>query len=401
MTNLPVENPVAEAIFALLKSSLWGENRFPLPDLSGTDWTAVYSELRHHAIQNLAVDQLVKANPDNSQLYLKKALQGITRWYHIMGEQQTACSLLKEAGIPCAVLKGAAAAYAYPQNAYRSMGDIDLIVKPQDFDRAYDLLIRDAEYLGENYRHKEMRRNGIILELHRAFSTSKDPNKQLLLDGWISNSIEQAEIVSLEGYSFPILPSLIHGLVLLEHINTHMEGGLGLRHIIDWMMFADKELTDTVWNGEFVSRVRQLGLETLAVTLTRMCQLYLGLRNDLTWCQSADDSLCRDLMIHTLNQGNFGRKQPKGYNKAITILNSAKNIPSLFRILQTYGCTNWEASKKYTILKPFAWLYQICRYLRKGFQVKHPLRFLHNAMKNEYSQNELFDKLGVTRIKDQ
>lgn len=400
MENPKTDHPITEAMFALLKTSLWGESRFPLPDLSSTDWEAVYSELRHHAIQNLVVDQLVKADPCHSQLYLKNALKGLSHWYRLMGEQQAACTLLQEADIPCAVLKGAAAAYAYPKNAHRSMGDIDLIVKPQDFEQAYDLISKDWEYIGESRRHKKLRRNGILLELHQAFSTANDLEKRALLDGWIFDAIGQAETVTMEGYSFPMLPSQIHGLVLLEHINVHMESGLGLRQIIDWMMFADQELTDAVWNGEFATKVRQLGLETLAVTVTRMCQLYLGLRSDLIWCGKADEALCHDLMAHTLKQGNFGRKLPKSYNKTISVLSTAKKGSALFRALQRYGCINWEAANKYPILRPFAWLYQICRYLRKGFQLKHPMRYLRDALKNEHNQDVLFDRLEITRMKN-
>ena len=400
MQTLYTDHPEAEAMFSLLKASLWGEDRFPLPPMSGTDWKAVYTELRYHAIQNLPADLLAILDPDHSEKYLRSALRGLSHWYQLMEQQQTACSILQEAGIPCAVLKGAAAACAYPPNVHRSMGDIDLMVKPQDFDRAYELLIQEGEYLGENYRHKELRRNGIVLELHRAFSTTNDLSKRALLDGWIFHAIDQAEPVTLERYSFPMLPRTIHGLVLLEHINVHMEGGLGLRQIIDWMMFADRELTDDLWNQDFVSRVRQLGLETLAVTVTRMCQLYLGLREDLTWCRHADVSLCRDLMAHILKQGNFGRKQPRRYNTTVSVLTTVKKGPAFFRTLQKYGCINWEAAKKYPFLRSFAWLYQLCRYIRAGLRQEHPIRMLLEAMKNERSQDSLFDRLEITRMKN-
>ena len=393
-------NPTPEVMFSLLKTSLWGEARFPLPSFDDADWTTVFTELLQHAIQNLVVDQLAEADPEHKNRYLKSAMLGFSHWYELMDVQQNACNLLHEAGIPCAVLKGAAANYAYPRHAHRSMGDIDLIVKPQDFDRAYELLIQDSEFIGENFRHKELRKNGIRIELHRAFSTLSDLHKRSLLDSWIFDAIDAANTVSLEGYAFPMLPEYTHGLVLIEHINVHMESGLGLRQIIDWMMFADKSLSDAIWNREFASRVRQLGLETLAITVTRMCQLYLGLRNDLTFCHSADHYLCHELMSHILNQGNFGKKQQPGSNKSISILNTAKNIPALFRVLQCYGCINWAAVQKYPFLKAFAWLYQLCRYISKSFQLKHPIQHLRHSIKNAHSRDILFDRLGVTRIKE-
>ena len=394
------ENATVAVLFDLLKTSLWGEERFPLPSMDGTDWPSVSAELRHHAIRNLAINQLVKLDPEHKDSYLKSALQGLSHWYRLMGEQQTVCNILQNAGIPCAVLKGSAADYAYPRNVHRTMGDIDLIVKPQDFDQAYELLIQGGEYIGKDSRHKEIRRNGIIVELHQAFSTLCDPQKRALLDDWIFDAVDKAKIVSIEGYQFPMLPTYIHGFVLIEHIDHHMESGLGLRQIIDWMMFADKELNDTIWETEFSPKVRQLGLEILTITVTRMCQLYLGLRSDLTFCHTADDSLCQELMAHILQQGNFGRKQPKNYNRTVSILNTTKNLPAFFRLLQSLGCRNWPATQKYPFLKAFAWLYQICRYIQKGFQIKHPIRQLVSALKNEHNQDLLFDRLGVSRMKN-
>lgn len=390
-----------DLLFALLKTSLWGAETFPLPSLPDADWEAVYAELRHHAIQNLPVDALVTADSAHAARYRQTALRGITHWYRLMQEQQTLCRLLQENGIPCAVLKGAAADHCYPQPEHRSMGDIDLIVTPADFDRAAALLLKTGEYVGENRRHIELRRNSIMVELHRSFSTFNDPRKNALLDSLIFDAIPRAQWTTLENFSFPMLPAAVNGLVLLEHINVHMESGLGLRQIIDWMLFADRHLTDLVWQRDFLPTVRQLGLETLAVSVTRMCQLYLGLREDLTWCRGADDALCADLMFHTLQQGNFGRKMPRGYNRTVNLLSTARKGPALLRSLQRRGCINWALLQKLPWLKPFAWLYQLCRYLRRGLQLKHPIQHLRSALKKEHQQDILFDRLGVTRMKEE
>lgn len=391
----------SDLVFSLLRTSLWGAAQSPLPSPPEADWEGVYTELQQHAIENLCVDALVRVSPGQAPRYRQRALRGITHWYRLMQEQQSLCRLLQNSRIPCAVLKGAAAAHAYPQPEHRSMGDIDLIVKPEDFHRAAALLRQECEYLGENRRHIELRRKGIVIELHRSFSTFHDPEKNALLDGLIFDSLSQAEWTDLEGFAFPLLPVTVNGLVLLEHINVHMESGLGLRQIIDWMLFADRYLTDSRWQQDFLPTVRQLGLEALACSVTRMCQLYLGLREDLTWCRSADDALCGDLMGHILQQGNFGRKLPRSYNRTVNLLSTAKKGPALLRSLQRRGCINWPALKKYPWLKPFAWLYQLFRYLHRGLQLKHPFRHLRTALKNEHRQDILFDRLGITRMKEE
>lgn len=34
--------------------------------------------------------------------------------------------------------------------------------------------------------------------------------------------------------------------------------------------------------------------------------------------------------------------------------------------MQHAGLTNWKLAQKYLLLRPFAWVYQICRYVCKG-----------------------------------
>jgi len=47
-----------EAVLALLKTGLWGAERFPFRADENTDWQAVYKELSDHAVISLAVDVL-------------------------------------------------------------------------------------------------------------------------------------------------------------------------------------------------------------------------------------------------------------------------------------------------------------------------------------------------------
>ena len=44
-----------------------------------------------------------------------------------------------------------------------------------------------------------------------------------------------------------MFPPLENGLVLLGHINQHLEEGLGLRQILDWALYVDKALDDDAW----------------------------------------------------------------------------------------------------------------------------------------------------------
>lgn len=399
--QLQTDSAVYNQVLSLLRSSLWGENRFPYHTPEDADWDAIYKEMQHQTVQYLAADLLARENPAKSQQYVTCTAKNMMRWYKIMQEQQNICRLLESSGIACAVVKGAAAACCYPQPSCRVMGDIDLLVNPIDFDRTCQIISQGADYLGENYRHKEYRRNDVTVEIHRAFGTFRDPRKNELLDKRIFGAISFAQTVTTENYSFFSLPTTENGLVLLTHIDVHLENGLGLRQIIDWMMFVDKELSDEYWNTEFAPFVRQLGRETLAITVTRMCQMYLGLRTNITWCSGADESLCYELMEYIFYQGNFGRKNQSGFNRAASVISASGNLFSFFRILQHRGCLNWKALSRYPYLKPFAWLYQLIRYILHGLRAEHPILFLRNAINRSKSQANFLEALGVSRMAEE
>ena len=394
-------SPVYDRMLSLLRSALWGEERFPYQAAADVEWKDIIQELKNQTVQFLVVDLLIRENPGKAESYLVASAQSAMRWYSILDLQQEVCRQLSDGGVPCVVVKGAAAALLYPQPNGRLIGDIDLLVKEEDFEKACRIIAQGAQLLCQNERHWEYRRDGITVEVHRSFSTLHDPQKRACSDSRIFGAISAAQHVSLEDYNFPSLPPMEHGLVLLEHISTHLEEGLGLRQILDWMVFADKVLDDKTWEAEFAPIIRPLGLDTLALTVTRMCQLYLGLRTDITWCRRADESLYRQLMEHVLSQGNFGRKQQFGSNRAVSVIGSLKDIGAFFGFLQQRGCANWKAVSRFPILKPFAWLYQLIRYIVRGLSTKDPIGFLRDAAARSKTQDAFLEALGVRRIAEE
>lgn len=387
-------------VYSLLKTSLWGQERYPLVAGENTDWNAVYQELCDHAVDALAVDTLSQVSDLDPQLrraWMHKAMKRVAKWNRIMKQQDGLYSLLREANLPFVVVKGAAAAMYYSKPEYRTMGDIDLLVPAGDFARAHQIFLDDGYELvhEDDGRHIELKKNGIVVELHHHYASMSDPEIAAALDRQIFDKLSSGETGVLEQYHFSMLPRLENGLSLLAHIDHHMESGLGLRQIIDWMLFVDRELDDSWWNQEFGPWTKRLGMDTLAVTVTRMCQLYLGLREDgISWCAGAEEDLCRDLMTLTMERGNFGKKTG---NSAMTIpvVTAMLKLTRIPVMLQTRGCNNWTALKKYPFLKPFAWLYQLCRYIRIGFSRKNPIKSLISDIRSSRRQDDIMDRLHV------
>lgn len=390
------------AVYAVLKSAIWGTERFPFTPNADEDWTAVYQELVAQAVAPLASDVLGApgvCQPELRQRILVNTMKRIGSFNRLMKHQQELSQMLQNAQIPFVVLKGSAAAIYYPQPELRTMGDVDIIVLPQDFDRAAQLML-DSGYEQmvheKDDRHNEYKKDGIEVELHRYFSLLGDQKAAKKFDQMVFDEIPHACVERIGSYCFPMLSPVANGLVLLAHIDQHLEDGLGLRQIIDWMLFVDRELTEETWENEFGPAVRSFGMHKLAVTVTRMCQLYLGLREDgIGWSKEADEVLCHDLMKTIMKRGNFGRKIGDS-KKSIQAMNMIANISNFPRQLQQRGEETWELLKKYPFLKPFAWLYQIFYYAHKLLSRKNAIRQFMDDVGERNREAKLLDQLEIS-----
>ena len=353
---------------------LWGKGNACVND-------DVYTEMKDHTIASLPAPILSKLDMsselyDSWHKYILKQMAYYCQYKH----NQESIPLT----VPYVILKGTTAAQYYPYPEYRMMGDIDIVTRHEDFDQANDELLKDGyKKVKELPREVSYIKNGIVVELHRFFASLNNPTQARYMDDLLIDNINASHI----------LPDPINGLVLLEHINQHLENGIGLRQIIDWMMFVDKCLPDDKW-PEFKILSENIGLKKLAITTTRMCEKYLGLPQR-KWCAEANDSLCDKLMDYVMSSGNFGNKRITDSDISENVLAYASTPKMAFKLLQEQGLKNWRAVHKHKALKPFAWIYQAIRYIRKGLNREQATTRLKKEYEAAKQRNALFHALGV------
>ena len=340
-----------------------------------------FEEMKQHAIAALPMPYIYKLDlsPDLKKEWKAYILQQVS--YYTKSNYIQANLPIK---VPYVILKGTSAAQYYPHPECRTMGDIDIMTRREDLENACQQL-KDNGYsvVKELNREIALQKNEIYIEMHRRFATLSDPDQAKYLDDLIINNINPSHV----------LPDPINGLVLLQHIDQHMEGGIGLRQIIDWMMFVDKCLPDDKW-PEFELHAKQIGLRNLAIVTTRMCELYLGLPCR-KWSAEADEGLCGQLMEYIMCSGNFGIKKNTDTDISINAFTFANTPKTTFRLLQKQGIKNWEAARKHVILRPFAWIYQINRYIAKGLHREKAFSKIRAEYTAAKKRNAMFDALGI------
>lgn len=381
-------NTNQQALLELLKASLFDtEPSFP----EGVDWDAVLQEAKDQTVVALAAPYVPSQESGKWQVPVK---QNTATFLNLLNEQTNLIQLFQASNIPLVILKGFAAAMYYPAPLRRSMGDVDFLVPPEYFEKARKLMDENEYEFSSNHgtdRDYSYTKRSAVLELHHRYSDEKWDIDPLILKSFPDISTRE-----LFNHRFPVLPEMVNGLILLDHVRHHLQGGLGIRQIIDWMMFVHANLSDESWKSSFSDLALQAGLETLAITMTSMCKQYFGLPDPITWCDSAEEATTQELLEAVFNYGNFGSKLTEEIHPSEYITISARRM-GLFRFLQTRGEQNWENSQKHPFLRHFAWLYQIFRYITRGTVALFRGENIAKGMSSGTEKYDLLERLGLNR----
>lgn len=377
---------INDMVFQVLRASLFSSN----DPLSLPDWKPVFEEMKVQAVAALP-ELWLKENLPTAKTWLNYCAQKQGQWVRVMHGQDQLLQLFDTHNIPCVIIKGAAAAMAYPHPTLRSMGDVDVLVKRVDLIRAAEVMESNGYSLehekNEEHHHYGYKKDKLSFELHWRLGIVEDEKLLTVFEDGIDNR----NYHTIGSYRFPTLPPLLNGLSLLFHINQHLRSGLGLRQIIDWMMYVNA-LQDDQWT-ELRTLLKSVDMERLALTTTAMCHNYLGLR-EMKGCETVDPGLCDSLMTHIMEKGNFGCKSGET-GKIASVFLDLTNPLRAFHRLQAGGLCRWNAAKKYPILRPFAWFYQIGFITRELIRNRIGAKDMIKQRGRGLEQRKLIEDLGL------
>lgn len=385
-----------DIVLTLIRKSI---NPSDTEQITVADWDSLFNELSTQGISAISADLLAQMVPASEKRRLIQAVSVSLMTMHKHLEAQDSLGrLYQEKGIPFVILKGLAVSRYYPKPEYRSLGDIDIAVLHADYEAARQAMLQDGyrEVKSHYEKHGVFEKNGLVFELHKYFASANDVKKASFIEEQIQNGIMSPVICELKGYRFPVLPPTADGIMLLEHMSQHLEDGIGLRHMMDWMLYVSHELNDAAWQNGFRDAAAAAGLCRLAEVSTKLCVRYLGLRG-ISWCDTTDEEACDRLLAHVKDRGNFGHKSAAPSSKAQKLLSIHKGIFYRFRYLQRTGL-RIPFVAKHRILHPFAWLIRafvlVSQYLKGGNTVLDLRQEYEKAKEIE----SFMDDLGIRRV---
>ena len=384
----------------IIREAISGQIEEFSPD---TDWGVLEQELDNQALLPIAYNVLKRGCVPEGGLrdaWIGFIIQHISAWYRILEVQNEMVQILTESEYKFVIMKGFANAAIYPKPEIRTTGDVDFLVRIEEFDEIYQLLqTRGFKPTGEGdagKHHMNLKKNGVLFEMHkRPAGTMRkySPDNQKVID-YFQEGLDHTDNVDLYGYKFPVFDPVRNGLMLLMHTAGHMQGGIGIRHLLDWGIYADKYLSDALWLEEFQQKAAKLHVDDLAMSMTRICQMKLGICKNRNWCKDAEEDTCNTLLEFMLNQGNFGRKAGDS-DAGAKFFTESLDTGGLLRRLDRSASYSMPIIKKYPILRPVGWIYQMGRYISLGLGRELIDGSLQDDMEAGKQRRKLMENLGI------
>ncbi len=316
--------------------------------------------------------------------------------------------VLTENNISYVVLKGVASASYYKEPMLRTMGDVDVLVCPENIAKA-DKLLKSIGFIttddvdGDNMHIGYKRKDGVTCELHRRVNGVPQSEVGDTVNKYLSNIFDSVQEYETANGSCVVPDKFHHGLILLLHTASHLtHEGVGLRHLCDWAVFVNS-FSDDEFISLFEKPLNEIGLWRFAQLLTLCCVKYLGC-DAKAWAGEADDELLDRIIIDILNGGNFGHKDPERYSQIKYISDRKEGtVGKRNPVLQLFSSMNAKTKiefgfvNKSKLLLPIGWLFTVCKYLYMVITGKRSLDGIStinsaNSRKNIYNEFHLFEK---------
>jgi hypothetical protein len=183
---------------------------------------------------------------------------------------------------------------------------------------------------------------------------------------------------------------------LLTHLQHHLYSeGVGLRHFLDFILFADS-LSNDEFVDIFEAKLKRIGLWRLARLLCLAAVKNMGMEKK-AW-MGDDFDVADELLSDIIYGGNFGRKDLQRKYEGLFI--SDKNegttekgrIRLLFKSLNTIVDYNWSSAKKIKILYPVGWVFFSMRYLVRVLLGKRKMN-LGDTYQKSGKRREIYSKI--------
>lgn len=290
-------NRTQQGILTLLKSAVTGEK---LQFDGDFDWEAAKPYIKKHQIGSLIYEGAVNCGVEQTlpqmQLLFRNYCKNLVVSEGQMHAINKLCGAFEGANIDYMPVKGCNMKPRYPKPELRAMGDADILIKLEQYDRIYPIMkeLGYEEVLESD--HELIWRNGVLeLELHKRLIPSYNKDYfRYFGDGWQLAKVQK-------GCRWSMTPEDEY-IYLFTHFAKHYrDGGIGLRHVLDlWVFERSVPALDEAYVEQELNKLQLLEFRQNMVRLIK------------AWfCGEAMDEVTAFISDFVFGSGSWGNKESK------------------------------------------------------------------------------------------
>lgn len=209
------------------------------PYLSEEPFVGVFLLARDNGLSGLLYESIDPywTTKEELALFQKDYFQYLKRDTLQMEAVKQLHRLFLEQSIDHMFLKGTRLKQLYPQTYWRSMGDIDVLIRPEKMKQAHDIMNSLGYDNTSNSANHDMfvKDRDVVVEIHPKLTNESTEKHNALFDdvwGVVKETIEHE-------FEFPVEVELVY---LLIHLAKHFaSSGVGLRSVLDIGVFLWKK----------------------------------------------------------------------------------------------------------------------------------------------------------------
>ena len=357
-------------ILTLLKSAII-QQKIALPE--GFQLQDADDHINRHHIASLIYEGALLCNiPQNDirllQLFQKycKALQVSERQ---LRELERIYDAFEENGIDYMPLKGCKMKALYPKPELRNMGDADILIRTEQYDKIRSVMQSLQFTEGEETVHELVwKSNALYLELHKHLIPSYNQD----FYGYFGEGWARAKL--LRGTQHTMTPE-DEFIFLFTHFAKHYrDGGIGCRHVVDLWVFLRSH--------------PELDLDYIQTELKKLQLLdfYRNIRRLIsTWFEDQESDSRTDFLTEFIfASGSFGQIENRVLSRAVRDANHSVLGFSgkLLYLWQTAFPGIKILREKYTILKKHPYMLPLVWLIRPFYKVLFEWRSLRQQQRN-------------------
>ena len=336
-----------KAFFSILRAGLWEHSALLLP----------YEKVDYQEVMRIAEEQsvvgLITAGLEHvMDLKVPKVelLQFIGQALQIEDENKAMneyvswlIDQLRKEDIYALLVKGQGIAQCYEKPLWRASGDVDLLLRDSNYEKAKEVLMPvalcvDNEF--KSFKHIGMTmQGGILVELHGTLHTRLSNRVDRVIDKAQDDIFYGGNVRSwLNGHTTVFLPSPDNDVIFVfTHILHHYYiEGIGLRQICDWcrLLWTYRDSLDC---RLLETRISEMGLMSEWKAFAAVAVEWLGMPAEAMPLYSPKKKWKKKserIIAFVLECGNFGHNRPasagkmnSAWQKIKDFMNHAKVFP--------------------------------------------------------------------------